>query len=433
MSENLHRRDLLKIGAVGLSGPAFAGESLANQTENERLADSTPTNTLRIETFEGGPLVSYEFVVGGSVEKGPTSDANDSITDLGAQTRVTGEVGNGYTDNFYVESRPSDWSANVDSDHYRVLFNGTPINIGGGPNNTLTIETFEGGPLVSYEFVVSGDVDKGPEADANDVTINLGTETRVTGEVGNGYADDFYVESRPSLWTANVDGSHYRVLYNGTPINVGPDVTVETVSASPKSHTPRYVTFTGRVAGVPDGVSAAVGFEYQDYNAMWGETDTVEITAEGTTEFSITEQMPYIGRNFPYRAIAHLEGTSYVGDKQQVKVPNFIDTVKVKTTDVSVSGTTATVHGHIADFGKATTLEASAEITSGSFSDTQGIQRSLSTDSKQVSDVGPHDFHIQYYNLDPNTDYEARTLAKIPAGPTSVTTHGNVVEFTTGN
>ena len=215
------------------------------------------------------------------------------------------------------------------------------------------------------------------------------------------------------------------------------EIAVETGDASPDPETPRFVTFTGRIEGLSEGSTAEVGFEYQDYNAMWGETATEEISGGETaggeaTEFTITEQMPYVGREFPYRAVATVRDSSgterHVGETRQVSVPNFVDTIAVETVDVTASGTTATVRGRIADFGQATEVLANAEVwRPGSNSRTSRTERvSLSAD-------GSPEFEVTIPGLDPDAEYRARTMAEIPAGPTYATTYGNEVTFTTGD
>ena len=213
------------------------------------------------------------------------------------------------------------------------------------------------------------------------------------------------------------------------------DVSVETGDASPDPETPRFVTFTGRIEGLADDATAEVGFEYQDYNAMWGETATEEVsggeTDGGGTEFTITEQMPYVGRDFPYRAVATVRDSSgterVVGETRRVSVPNFVDTIAVETVDVTVSGTTATVHGRIADFGQATEVLANAEVwRPGSNSRTTRSER------VRLSADGSPEFEVTIAGLDPDAEYRARALAEIPAGPTYATTYGNEVAFTSG-
>ena len=209
------------------------------------------------------------------------------------------------------------------------------------------------------------------------------------------------------------------------------EVTVETDDAIPDAETPRYVTFTGRIDGLSADATAQVGFEYQDYNAMWGETATEEVSEPGETEFTITEKMPYVGREFPYRAIATVEGPSgterYVGETRSVAVPNFIDTIAVETVDVTVSKTTATVRGRVADFGKAETVLANAEVWRPGSS-----TRTSRTERVRLSTDGSPKFEIRFTDLEPDADYRARTLAEIPVGPIYATTYGNEVAFTTG-
>jgi hypothetical protein len=210
----LLRRTVLRT--AGAAGAASVGGVAAGSR------GAAAGRALTIETFQDGPLVEYGFTVDGDVVKGSGADDNDTIVDAVDGTRVTGAVGNGYTDTYRVAAEPRDWSTNVDPKHYRVLLDGREVDVGGGPGwKAFTVETFSDGPLVEYAFTVEGDVVKGPAADASDRIAGTVGATRVTGNVGNGYTDTYYVTAEPTDWSANVDPEHYRVLYDGREMGAG--------------------------------------------------------------------------------------------------------------------------------------------------------------------------------------------------------------------
>ncbi|MFC7205397.1 hypothetical protein ACFQJC_17945 [Haloferax namakaokahaiae] len=87
------------------------------------------TNTLTVETTEGGPLVRYEFTVNGTATRGPESEGSEKVTSNGdGTTTVTGKTGNGYVDDFEFVGWLTDFSADVAADNYRVLVNGEEVD-----------------------------------------------------------------------------------------------------------------------------------------------------------------------------------------------------------------------------------------------------------------------------------------------------------------
>jgi hypothetical protein len=207
--------------ASGSSGSSTAGGSGSDSDSDTDTDEPTLSQTLAVETDEGGPLVEYELVVEGTVAKGNNAEDNDTITEDGDTTTVAGATGNGYTDDYRFDGELVDWSANVDADHYRILVDGEEVEAAVSDEpRTLTVETDEGGPLVRYEFTVDGAVSKGPNAEggksiASDTVTEDGDTTIVAGATGNGYTDDYEIRGRVTDWSANVSADAFRLLVDG--------------------------------------------------------------------------------------------------------------------------------------------------------------------------------------------------------------------------
>ncbi|WP_410767567.1 hypothetical protein [Haloferax sp. DFSO60] len=87
------------------------------------------TNTLTVETNQGGPLVRYEFTVNGTVSKGSESEGSEKVSSNGdGTTTVSGKTGNGYADDFEFVGWLTDFTADAAAADYRVLVNGEEVD-----------------------------------------------------------------------------------------------------------------------------------------------------------------------------------------------------------------------------------------------------------------------------------------------------------------
>jgi hypothetical protein len=101
---------------------------LVDGEEVDLSSDTQSERTLTVATDEGGPLIEYELTIDGTIEKGPNSETYDTIAENDDGTiTVTGVTGNGYTDDYVIVGTVADWSIGVDSEHYRILVDGTDL------------------------------------------------------------------------------------------------------------------------------------------------------------------------------------------------------------------------------------------------------------------------------------------------------------------
>lgn len=157
--------------ATGLAGGALTGSASAQEYDNEiTFAAPARENAFR-----------YEFGVTGGVERGHNLDGGDVVVNA---TTARGAVGNGRKDTFYFGGE-LEW-LRLDGAG-KVFVNGELVR---DTTETLPnrIEVRAQGRDVSYEFRVSGRVEKGPSADPDDRLVDPST---VRGAVGGTGADEY--------------------------------------------------------------------------------------------------------------------------------------------------------------------------------------------------------------------------------------------------
>ena len=172
----IDRRTILKGAAIAGLGASAVGTASA-QSGGQELP-----NTLIIR---GGGVADYEFTVSGEVALGPNAGGGEDRI-VGSDTAI-GRVGDGGIDDFTFSGQVTSFEADGPVD---VFVNGERVDDPVGlPRtelpNTVTIEGATG--TVNYAFRVSGSVEAGETADAED-TIDGDT---VRGAVGSGGADSF--------------------------------------------------------------------------------------------------------------------------------------------------------------------------------------------------------------------------------------------------
>jgi len=252
------------IGLVGSSGSGIA-----------QTIGASPQRTLTIEAT--GSLATYEFAVGGNVEKstamGATINPNDDVSD-GA---VTGSVNNSGRDSYVFTGELQSFS--VDGD-VRLYLNGEPLT------DTITVEDASSGPT-EYELHVDGEVLKSTAMSASinasdDITSRndsdqieanqldgepLAGETYVSGRVAGG-TDSYAISGEPTGFVAN-DG--VTVYLNGEPV-------------APENFQRNVLTIEGTGSGASYEVSVSGDLAKSTWmNATLNSNDVIENgTASGT-------------------------------------------------------------------------------------------------------------------------------------------------------
>lgn len=124
----------------------------------------------------------------------------------------------------YVPMSPSDALHGNFNDS---LFDGSA---GGTPDpdpeydHTFEIDTPSGGQLVNYEFDATGEIVAGPNAEpsGNDsIAPNADGTTTVSGQTGNGQADDWELNGAITSFTSEAPASAYTLRFDGTEVTTG--------------------------------------------------------------------------------------------------------------------------------------------------------------------------------------------------------------------
>lgn len=195
-----------------------SGGSTASGSTNSFTTGTTKTSDhhLVIEMASDSGI-TYSATTTGQIRPGDAADLenNDAITQNGDGTyTVEGEIGGGYTDDWWFSGEITTWSAQQrpqdTNDAYRLYLDGSetnPSDIGGPEDGSSTehqfvIETVEGSGVI-YSFTASGAVRPNSKAEVgnNDsITQNDDGTYTVEGETGHGYVDDYTVVGEITNW-----------------------------------------------------------------------------------------------------------------------------------------------------------------------------------------------------------------------------------------
>lgn len=209
------RRRFLATSAVGIVGLGAVGSAAA----------APDTHTLVIDG--SGPVTSYQFTVGGNLEKstadGATINSGDEIVGRSAHGAVK-DGKDAYTFTGPLYSFDFDDSNGLDVD-----LDGEAAHVGRRPDHTLVIEGF--GEVVDYSFSTS---DGRPEqSDAYGATINSGEKINDYGVEGAVYdGKDAFTYDGELLSFDFDEGGEIRVTVDGKAAHVGqlPDRTLTIVA-----------------------------------------------------------------------------------------------------------------------------------------------------------------------------------------------------------
>jgi hypothetical protein len=200
----------VRDSTIDVTGQQVVEENCEVATSNIADSGSCPVpgtgsglgRTLSIES--NGGRYSYEFTVSGDIEKHDTADPNDTVSG----NTASGQGGGNGRDSFGFSG--DILAFNVDGDA-TVYLDGEAVDLARLPDNTLTIDSTGG--RYSYEFTVSGDLEKRDMADPND-TVSGNT---ASGQ-GGGSGRDRYSFSG-EITTFDLDGDAV-VTLNGERIDV---------------------------------------------------------------------------------------------------------------------------------------------------------------------------------------------------------------------
>ena len=180
---------------------AFSGELLSIDVPEEFTVyvDGREVNRTKELRVEAGPeLRSYSVTVSGDASRESEAEPapQDAITaNDGGTTTISGATGNGYADTYAFSGEllygdvPDEFAVSVDGDPITVR---RELRVGTDPSLSLS----------SYQITVEGDAVKatkgsGRAESSDDVSENSDGTVTVSGLVGNGAADTFYITGRP--------------------------------------------------------------------------------------------------------------------------------------------------------------------------------------------------------------------------------------------
>lgn len=287
-------------GGDGSAGSTGTGGDTGGTVDDSDGSTATE-KTLVLETNEGGPLVEYEFTVDGTVTKGSEAELNDSLSQSGGTTTVTGAAGNGYADSYAIQGTLTDWRANVDTSNYRVLIDGQeidPTTVGesgdssdGGSEHSITVRASPDNPDAGLDlsFTVDGPIEFGGESEPGTDRI-----------VDNG--DGTYTATSISLDPGAVDSYTYSGTVVGYEYPAGYDVD--------------EVTVDGEATSFPELVGAGEGTKLLaiDGTGDAGGIATYDVSVTGTLEYDEENSGTADG------GLAWDRVTDYVGDGRAVGV-----------------------------------------------------------------------------------------------------------------
>jgi hypothetical protein len=200
----------VRDSTIDVTGQQVVEENCEVATSNIADSGSCPVpgtgsglgRTLSIDSTGG--RYSYEFTVSGDLEKRETADPNDTVSG----NTASGQGGGNGRDSFGFSGDILAFEVDGDA---TVYLDGEAVDLARLPDNTVTIDSTGG--RYSYEFTVSGDLEKRETADPND-TVSGNT---ASGQGGGGGRDRYSFSGEITAF--DLDGDAV-VTLNGERIDV---------------------------------------------------------------------------------------------------------------------------------------------------------------------------------------------------------------------
>lgn len=310
--------------------------------------DETPERTISIESVGSQDWTTYEFTVSGALEKG--DDANSSDTVDGST--ANGGVGGGGYDNYLFDGEVTAVEVTKGSpDDIQMFVDGTEYELGDGYDHTAEIESVGSEDYVSYEFTVSGAMEKGEKAGSSD-SVDGST---ASGAVASGGSDTYLFDGAVEEFSVTkgevddvalfVDGDEVTlddtetlmVRSVGSEDYVGYEFDVsgslEKGTYAGGSDTVDGSTADGAVAGGGQDSYQITG-EVTDVRITHGDVDDVALSVDGT-DISISETVEV-------RSVGSEDYVAYQfsvdGELEKGRKAGASDTVDGSTADGAVAG-----------------------------------------------------------------------------------------------
>jgi hypothetical protein len=239
--------------------------------------DETPERTISIESVGSQDWTTYEFTVSGALEKG--DDANSSDTVDGST--ANGGVGSGGYDNYLFDGEVTAVEVTKGSpDDIQMFVDGTEYELGDGYDHTAEIESVGSEDYVSYEFTVSGAMEKGEKAGSSD-SVDGST---ASGAVASGGSDTYLFDGAVeefSVTKGEVDD--VALFVDGDEVTLDDTETLMVRSVGSEDYVGYEFDVSGSLEkGTYAGGSDTVDGSTADGAVAGGGQDSYEITGEVT-------------------------------------------------------------------------------------------------------------------------------------------------------
>ena len=267
---DVSRRKFLAASAVGIAGLGAVGSVGSAAAASEE-------HTLVIDG--SGSTTSYQFTVGGNLEKstadGATKNSGDEIVGRSAHGAVA-DGKDAYTFTGPLYSFDFDESNGLDVD-----LDGEAAHVGQRPDHTLVVEGT--GPKASYSFSTS---ERAEQSDAYGASINEGEKINDYGVAGavKGGKDAFTYDGELLSFYFDEEDDEIRVTIDGKAAHVGqrPDHTLTVVARN--GYSEYEVEIDGSIREVLDAESGQDSRNGNTFSGAVSGTGVDKFTYDGVIE-----------------------------------------------------------------------------------------------------------------------------------------------------
>lgn len=270
-SIDVSRRKFLTASAVGIAGLGAVGSAAAAPDEHTLVIDGS------------GPYTSYQFTVGGNLEKSTTDGASINSGDEIVGRSAHGAVKGGK--DTYTFTGPLH-SFNFDGPNaINVELDGEPARVGERPDYTIVIEGF--GEYTEYSF--SSLEGAYMQSEAYGASFNEGERVNPYGAEGAviGGKDAFTYDGE--LLSFDFEGGEIRVTIDGKAAHVGqlPDRTL-TIVGNGEYTEYEFSVDGGEIRGVIDAEESEDGFVGDKFTGVINRSESDRITYDNGVERTST-------------------------------------------------------------------------------------------------------------------------------------------------